>query len=402
MMFPATSNNASRRRENELLLHCVRNYPNLVESQRLNGLNGSEIDWDYLIQAALAHKVMPLVYHSLQRFWSKVSPPLVLHRLQELFQANARRNLFLSSELARLLKILDGHGINAIAVKGPMLSVYAYGSISQRQYIDLDILVRKRDILKAKDLLLANGFRLWRQMTAEEQQSHLASKHAFVLIPASEMYSVDLHWAMTRRHHSYSLDDEELWNQAESISFAGRNTLTFKPEQMILILATHGSKHSWRQLGWICDVAQLIRSRPELDWQRVIREAENARCLRELFLALHLAKNLAGATLPDSLWKMAGKYPGVKAAARRVTRRLFSAEQLFLLQSLRRLVFLFRLKQRVKDGVVFLLHELKLAMRPNSKDYALVALPEALSFLYYILRPIRLTVSYGLLPLIRH
>jgi hypothetical protein len=238
-------------------------------------------------------------------------------------------------------------------------------------------------------------------MNEKEQLSHLESKHAFVFVPKSRMYCLDLHWTITRRHYAYSLGDEILWEHVELLPFGGRQIFTFRPEKMILVLAAHGSKHSWQQLGWICDIAQLLRARPELDWQQVFREAQKAKCLRELFLALRLAENLVGATIPDPVLQVANSYRGVKQAARKVVKQLFAAEQPLLWWRFKRLVFLLRLKQRVKDSLVFLLYELRVTMTPNSKDYALVSFPLGLSFLHYIIRPIRLAVSYGLLPLIR-
>jgi Uncharacterised nucleotidyltransferase len=390
-----------RRREDELLLRCVRSHIDPPEADRLESLASQEIDWEYVIQAALAHRVLPLLYHSLHNSCPNAVPNLIMRQLRELYQSNARRNLFLSRELLTLLKLLESHGIGAIAFKGPVLSVYAYGSLSLRQYIDLDILVRKKDILRAKDLILSKGYRLWQEMTEKEQLSHLECKHAFVFVPNSRMYSLDLHWTVTRRHYSYSLSDEILWDDVESLCFGGNKVLTFRLEKMILVLTAHGSKHSWLQLGWICDVAQLVRSRPDLNWQEVMREASETRCLKGLLLALQLANSLLGTALPNSVLQIANTYPGVTAAARRVTRQLFCAEQPLLLRRFRRLVFLVRLKQRVKDGLMFLSYELKAAMTPTSKDYALVSLPVFLSFLHYVIRPIRLTVSYGLLPLIR-
>ena len=390
-----------RRHENDLLLQCVRSYINPSESKFIEGVVSQDLDWEYVLQAAVKHRVMPLLYHSLHTLRPNGVPKPILDRLQKMFQSNARRNLFLSGELLKLLKLLETQGISAISFKGPVLSIYAYDNLSLRQYLDLDILVRKSDILRAKALLLSNGYRAWPGKTGEDKASHLEAKHAFVLVPESPTYSVDLHWTIARRHYSYSLGDEILWEHVELLPFGGRQIFTFRPEKMILVLAAHGSKHSWQQLGWICDIAQLVRSRPELDWQQVLREAQKAKCLRELFLALQLAKNLIAAPVPASTWQVATTYPGVRAATDRVTRQLFRGEQPLLLWRLNRLVFLFRLKQRARDALVFLWHELRLTMTLNSKDYNSAPLPVGFSFLYYIIRPIRLAVSYGLLPLIR-
>jgi hypothetical protein len=390
----------TRRREDELLLQCVRSYM-APESNCLESVVSQDIDWEKLIQKAVEHKVMPLLYQSLHRFCPKAVPKTILNQLQELFLSNARRSLFLTSELLKLVKLLERDGIAAIAFKGPVLSVYAYGNLSLRQYVDLDILVRRRDIFRAKDVLLSNGYRLSPEMAGEAEAVLLQSHHAFVFLPESPLYSVDLHWAIAQPHHANALNQEVLWERVESVSLGGNSILTFRPEEMMLFLCMHGSKHSWEQLGWICDVAQLVRSRPDLDWKQVVSDAEKAGCMKSLLLALELAKNLVGGNFPSNVLKMIDSYPKVKAIGRSVTKRLFADKRSLVIERFQQAFIVSRLKQRIRDRIMYLLYEWRETVTPNAKDQALVSLPLAFSFVYYILRPIRLALSYGLLNLLR-
>jgi hypothetical protein len=170
---------------------------------------------------------------------------------------------------------------------------------------------------------------------------------------------------------------------------------------MLLVLAMHGAKHSWQQLGWICDIAQLARSRPDLDWNRVIREADKAGCIKGLLVALELVRNVGAASLPGEVLEMIDRHPRVKAVGRSVTRRLFSGKRSFLMERFQEIFIVPRLKQRVRDRFVYLLYEWRKTVTPNERDQALVSLPVACSFLYYVVRPVRLTVTYGLSRLIR-
>jgi hypothetical protein len=48
-------------------------------------------------------------------------------------------------------------------------------------------------------------------------------------------------------------------------------------ENLLLVRCAHGSKHLWERLGWICDVAELIRVRKEKsDWEKVNKEQATA------------------------------------------------------------------------------------------------------------------------------
>ena len=53
--------------------------------------------------------------------------------------------------------------------------------------------------------------------------------------------------------------------------------------------------------------------------------------------------------------------------------------------------FYLRVREHWPDGARYLLH----GLLPKAEDRALVALPEPLSFLYYLLRPIRLLKDHG-------
>jgi hypothetical protein len=305
-----------RCREDELVLRCVQSYIDPCESKHIEDMVSQDIDWEKVIQTAVEHRVMPLLYQSLYTFCPKAVPKIILHRLQELFRLNATRNLFLVSELLKLLKLFESHGIATIVFKGPVLALCAYGNLSLRQHIDLDILVRKKDIFKAKSLLLSKGYRLSEEITEEQEVALLRSHHAFVFLPEPPIYSVDLHWAIAQPHHANAINNEALWERVESISLGGNSILTFRPEEMLLVLAMHGSKHWWQQLGWICDIAQLARSRPDLDWNRVIREADKAGCKKGLLVALELVRNLGAASLPGEVLEMIDRHPGVKAVGR--------------------------------------------------------------------------------------
>jgi Uncharacterised nucleotidyltransferase len=390
----------TRRREDEMILQCVRSHLDPLEAERTDVLARQDLDWEYLIQAALVHKVLPIVYHSLHTFCPEALPNLIMQQLRELYQANARRNLLLASELVRLVKLLECAGISVIAFKGPVLALYAYGNLSLRQQLDLDILVRKIDIFRAKQVLQSNGYRLSPEMTQEQEAALLRSQNAFVFLPEPPTHNVDLHWAIAQPHHVNGLNQEALWKRVEPVSLGGNDVATFRPEEMMLVLSMHGTKHCWQQLSWICDIAQLIRSRPDLDWQRVIREAETASCIKGLLVALELVKGVCAVRLPEEVVQLIDGDRRVKAVGRSVIRQLFADKQSVLMR-FHRIFIVSRLKQRVRDRFLYLLYEWREAVTPNAKDQALISLPIAFSFLYYVVRPLRLTVAYGLSRLIR-
>jgi hypothetical protein len=166
---------------------------------------------------------------------------------------------------------------------------------------------------------------------------------------------------------------------------------TFSPEDLLLILCTHGAKHVWDRLVWICDVAELIRVSARMDWGWVLKEAGKLHSTRILSLGLSLAHDLLGASVPEGILQRLGGDPAIRPLASQVRERLFAdrAEPPGLGETS---LFFLRARDRLRDRVR---HCLDLAMTPTLEDWESVPLPASLSFLYYLTRPIRLARKYG-------
>ncbi len=323
MLVPAAAN----RPEDELLLYCARTYRGSEESARISALAWEGVDWEYLIRIAHVHGMAPLLYWHLDSACPEAVPESTLDRLRSHFRTNSVRNLFLTGELLRILKAFGGHGIAAVPYKGPALAASVYGNLALRQFIDLDIMVHRHDVPKAEELLASLGYRPRYHLTRVQKAAFLRSQCEHLFTREDGKSVVELHWEITERHLSFPLDTERLWERLEQVPLGGEIVSTFSPEDTLLILCTHGSKHLWERLGWICDVAELIRARREdMGWERVMAQAGELGGERMLLLGLFLANDLLGAALPDGVLGRIHADPAVKALAGRITEQLFREE----------------------------------------------------------------------------
>ena len=96
-------------------------------------------------------------------------------------------------------------------------------------------------------------------------------------------------------------------------------------EDLILGLAVHGSKHGWRRLNWIADIAGLISAHPEIDWGGMLLRAGEWRCRRQLLTAVTLASSLYSVELPP-LVRKAAQEQAVRSAVAHICSRLFRRE----------------------------------------------------------------------------
>src|SRR6185503_3654700 len=100
-----------------------------------------EVDWEYVFQLARRHSVVPLVYLQLERHAPDLVPQPFLAKLKKHYIENSARNTVLTAELCRLISLFAAAGIEAIPYKGPVLSLFAYGDVALRRFVDLDVIV---------------------------------------------------------------------------------------------------------------------------------------------------------------------------------------------------------------------------------------------------------------------
>jgi hypothetical protein len=94
------------RPEHELLLCCVGPVESKELADRIRHLASGDLDWDYLFRLARRHAVVSLVFNRLQLSSVDVVPANHLVKFRQYFQENAARNVLLTAELCRLIKVL--------------------------------------------------------------------------------------------------------------------------------------------------------------------------------------------------------------------------------------------------------------------------------------------------------
>ncbi len=382
--LPAVSNEFALRVEDELLLLCSRAKTDAETRARIQAITSSpvEVDWNYVYQLARRHSVFPLVYSQLSTVAAASVPPAQLARLKADCQSNAVRNLFLTAELCRLVQMLAAAGIEAVPYKGPALAVYAYGKVGLRRFVDLDILVRKADTLSAKELLIAQGFVCSAPWTSAQQALLLNTQHNLSLTREEGRIVVELHWEVASSLFASSLQAENFWGRLETMCLNNVAVKTLSAEDLLLSLCVHGCKHLWERLAWICDVAELIKTRTDLNWRGLVERAESTGNDRMLLLGLHLANHLLNAPLPEHLMSKLAADPRVASLGYQVSKRIFGVEQTpaSISQS-------FRFNWTLREGWRSRLRYCRLLLQPTDADVETVPLPRPLRFAYYLMRP---------------
>jgi hypothetical protein len=382
---------SAKHREVELLLRCARTRKSW--GCNIDALLQADTDWEYVLRMALRHRMVPLMYWHLSEDSLDTVPEHILGWLQDRFHANRLRNLLLAGELLKLLGELEAYGISAIPYKGPVLAASAYGDLALREFGDLDVLIHKKDVLRAREILTSLGYEPRHRMTSTQEAASLQYDRQYPFV-RDDGSIVELHWTPAPRAVSYFLSPEQFWGNTRRVRLGGGTVSTFGPEDTILVLCVHGSSHLWERLSWICDVAELVQASADLNWELLVERAEAYKVKRMLHLGLFLTSNLLDVVLPEKILREVRADQVVQRLAAQVRGHLFSENrhsyQAF--EPATRWRFHLRMIERSCDKLRYCIHR---ATTPTQDDWELMPLPVALFPCYRLLRPIRLSGAAG-------
>ena len=376
----------SDRPENELLLCCARTEASPPVAERIRQLAAvAEFDWDYLFQLARRHAVIPLLYSRLAHEGANLIPPSDLAKLKLNYQENSARNTILTAELSRLIELLANKGIDAIPYKGPALALFAYNNLALRRFVDLDVIVKKSDVPRARDLLLAEGYELTKSLTTTQQDLLLRTQHNLQFARDNRRLLLELHWEVAPHLFASSVQETELWQNLITIDINGTEMKTLSADDLLFSLCVHGSRHLWERMGWICDVAELIR-RHELNWSTLLRRASDTDSERMFLLGLHLAQKLLQTELPAEVRERCAADGRIQSLAAGVVEHLFNGPTHIPASS----SAIFKYNIGVRKSLAARARYFAHMLRPTDSDFGTRSLPARLSFAYYLVRPFRL------------
>jgi hypothetical protein len=388
-----------RHLEIELCLCCSRTHPNKSQLHRIRALVQQSLDWNYLLERATYHNVLPLIHRQLQQIDAHTIPLAVLARIRDNFDRNFQHNLRLISELVKLSRLFETRSIPMLSFKGPILAQIAYGNLALRQFIDLDILVAEADVIGASQLLLDRGYQSQFTLTDRQQTVYIGLRNEQWFWHEEKQICVDLHWSILPKHYSFTPDSQLLWSKIDLVEFGSQSIATFSPEHLLLFLCAHGAKHNWSRLYWICDIAELLRTHEKLDWENIYSLADRFGTKTMLDLGLYLAHQLLDATLPAARLIQLESEPILPILFAQIQELLFqsrdihettSQAQYSIFSSKKDFIY----RQTMKSYQDRAWYWVDMILTPTPLEWEIVTLPQALFPLYYLIRLIRLGLKY--------
>jgi putative nucleotidyltransferase-like protein len=358
-------------------------------ADRMRAAVRKDVDWIQLIRLVLRHGTMPLLYRNIKAVCPDAVGNGILDPLRARYEAEAADNRRRAEELVAQLRVLQDAGIRAIPYKGPTLAQQLYGDLSLRGFGDLDILVPERDVLKAQGLIRRCGYEFTWAIGEDRLERHIRENHELQLCRADQDLRLDLHWRFVSRSTCLSDDPERFLRRVEMISLLGNQVPTLPLEVYLLVLSLHAAKHKWGQLKLICDIAEIF-GHPELDWKYTLNEAADLGLKRVLAVSALMAQDTLGAKMPPGLARGLKIDRAAHALAAQARESLLREPDETWGQEAH-YSFQYEVRERLRDRAnIHFQHEVLPKLTPDERDRMFLHLPDWLSTMYYLVRPVRM------------
>ena len=219
-----------------------------------------------------------------------------------------RENILKQREFSIVNNAFKSVNIPMAPIKG-MALLYELPEYAQtRPMCDIDILVKKEDIDKSKNILLRLGYKI--QCGRFSENYYLNDYHH---LPFYGKYIVELHWYLSPpRPNNIALP--ELWKKIRLIKYREDEITLLSPEDTLLSLALHLRRFNDPfSLKYIKDICEIIKKHYKvLDWGYISKYSSLNRLNSLLYYALISVKINIGYPVPNYILDMF--YPGALRA----------------------------------------------------------------------------------------
>jgi hypothetical protein len=350
----------------------------------------SHLDWDRLIHLSRRTRMLPQLHWAL-RPHAELVPESAWRTLDERASKVAANSRAATAELLRLVERFRREDCPMIPYKGPVLAVLAYGDVTLRHFSDLDLLIPRASIPRAASLIESLGYRLEHRSGRAAQAVHLGTEYHYLYRHPESGLAVELHGEAIPCFFSFPLTNEELGRRLETAMVDGQPVPSLSREDLVLLLAMHGTKHEWQCAEQVLSLAALVGRSPGLQWEPLLERATALGGRRVLLLGLNLAHTWFECPLPERMVAEIDRDAMVAELTAQVW-DYFLGIRKPATSAIQTASFQARSRERRADRLRYWILKI---FAPNWDEVEWLPLPRRLMPLYWLLRPVRLAIQFG-------
>ncbi|AND41914.1 nucleotidyltransferase family protein [Cytobacillus oceanisediminis] len=209
------------------------------------------------------------------------TPVYFQERLKEKYDEALYLNLFIKSELGKILNRFEKLEVEAIPLKGVIFAEKYFGHIGARGTSDIDLLIRPDQLEKVIECIISLGFTVKEEQIPSHFHCSLSKK-----LPGSQIpLTVELHWDLLKVNSS-SLNINEFWEKATPMQ-PYRYIKEFSDDHTFYMICLHGWRHNMDSLKYFLDIIQMIYLlKDRLDYEILLSDARNHKTLKRMVRTL--------------------------------------------------------------------------------------------------------------------
>jgi hypothetical protein len=243
------------------------------EGEVERAIRSDAVDWQEFQAFARYHQLSGYVYTLLQAMpLSTTLPPPVRSAFDARVRSEARKRDILLPVLIEIRDAFARSGPDIILLKGPHLAERFYGSVSARTFWDIDLLVRREDLGRARERLEDLGF--GRQSFLPVGQ-RLSLWFAHAIDYQRGEIGLDLHWLLSR-HPVVRIDYDRVWRRREAWALRSRRFDVISDDYALTANLLSSVKDiergAFRLRSFVDLLMMLLALDPVFDWKRYFEE----------------------------------------------------------------------------------------------------------------------------------
>lgn len=242
--------------EEQLLVGLCRLQFSDEQLSNIRSLIGLVTDWEYFRNLSNKHGIAAIVWHNLEKHNMQSGiPEAVVLFLRGALLRNLSRNIFNTGATAEALAFLNKEKIKTVILKGLALENSVYGNIGLRQMSDVDILINRKDCLRAREVLIDAGYEslpvksFLHKMILQYYGKHLPSL-------LKNGASLEIHHELFGRNNHRLTNI--LYDSSYKAELKGERTWFPEPQIFFLYLVKHLSVHEMNNESQLRLYADLI------------------------------------------------------------------------------------------------------------------------------------------------
>ena len=258
---------------------------------------------DNILTEASRLGVLPMLYVNLDKACLLADfPQPFVERCKESWRRTTLTNLNLAHVCGQVISLLQAAQIPIVALKGIYLAHHIYPHSGMRPMGDIDLLLPKADLGKARDILLQQGYEQMAEVSYAEIQAEVEIAHHLAPFVKEGSPTIELHWHIVKPGEGHLVFPvEDLWRRTVACEIGNVPTLALTNEATFVHLCMHLSYHHLFAFGLrpLVDIHTMVSSLGErMDWDEIVACGDAWQVRRGICLTLAVVHRLFGTQIP--------------------------------------------------------------------------------------------------------